>query len=82
MTRGARHAVVFLFALTLVLSGVNLVFTAHAVNTSDRKWCTTVGLLTATPVPRPADPAANPSREASYRLYADFVQLKKDLGCD
>jgi len=29
MTRGARHAVIFLFLLSLVLAGANLLFTSH-----------------------------------------------------
>ena len=32
MTRGARHAVIFLFVLTLALAGANLLFTSHEVN--------------------------------------------------
>ena len=32
MTRGARYAVVFLFALTLAIGAANLLFTSHLVN--------------------------------------------------
>jgi len=32
MTRGARHAVIFLFALTLILGAANLVFTSQEVS--------------------------------------------------
>ena len=54
----------------------------HNQQASDRRWCGTMNLLTANPVTRPADPAANPSREASYQLYIDFLTLKQDFGCD
>lgn len=48
---------------------------------SDRRWCATLRLLTSNPVSPPANAAANPSREASYLLYVDFLQLRSDFGC-
>lgn len=53
----------------------------HQVTTASRQWCTTLNLLTRTPVPKPADPKANPSREISYELYADFMNLRQQFGC-
>lgn len=49
---------------------------------SDHRWCATMNLLTLHPVSKPADPASNPSREASYQLFIDFLTLKDGFGCD
>lgn len=81
MSRGARWAAVGLLLLTLVVGGANLAATYEVVHASNQKWCATLDLLTARPVPRPADPAANPSREQTYVLYADFTDLRHHLGC-
>jgi hypothetical protein len=54
---------------------------AAAQMADDHRWCTTVELLTTPVVGPPADPAANPSRVATYKLYLDFVALKKAFGC-
>jgi len=54
-----------------------LLFTARLVNSSQHKWCQTIGLLTAQKPP--AGPAAaNPGRGYEQKLYADFRQLR---GC-
>jgi len=70
-----------LFAL--VAGGAALaIWQAHAaVAASNRQWCATITLLTRRPVPRPADPAANPSRQNAYVLYRDFVMLGQRFGC-
>lgn len=81
MTRGARHAVVFLFVLSLLIGATSLFFTTALVQQSDHRWCGTLTLLTSRPVPKPADPKANPSREQAYVLYSDFRQLRREMGC-
>jgi len=81
MTRGARRAIVMLFALMVALAVAALLFTAHAVNADDHKWCAAMTLLTSRPVPKPAHPAANPSRQQAYQLYRTFVELRHNLGC-
>ena len=48
---------------------------------ADKRWCATMDLLTAKAVTPPPDAAANPSREATYELYADFVKLKNSFHC-
>lgn len=48
---------------------------------SDQRWCATMNLLTGDPVAKPSDPKANPSRQASYLLYVDFIQLKSEFHC-
>jgi hypothetical protein len=81
MTRAARRAVITLFVINFLVAGACLWFTTYQVSHSSRQWCDTLGLLTSQPVPRPADPAANPSRMQAYTLYADFVTLRNDFGC-
>ena len=48
---------------------------------SEHRWCATLDLLTARPVPSPAHPAANPSRLGQYQLYLDFARLRGQFGC-
>jgi hypothetical protein len=79
MTRGTRRAVVFLLAITVALSAASILFTVSYVNSSNRKFCEVISGIV--PVPRPADPAANPSRETDYEQYARFVRLGRSLGC-
>lgn len=81
ITPGAKRSVVILFVLMLLLAGTNLLFTVHQVAANDRKFCQVVTGFTAVPVPRPASPAANPSRERQYEWYQRFTRLGQDLGC-
>ena len=80
-TRRTMRSVAVLVLLGFLLTGANLLFTAHYVSSDDRKWCATMTLLTAHPVPKPADPASNPSRAQTWRFYETFVTLKRSLGC-
>ena len=81
MTPGAARSVAILFALTLLLTGASVMFAANEVSSNNRQWCDTLTLLTSRPVPKPADPRANPSRAQAYVLYADFVALRRHFGC-
>lgn len=67
--------------IVLAAFAVNYWLAHAAVQSNDRRWCATLELLTRHPVPRPADPQANPSRVTTWRLYEDFVQLGRDFGC-
>lgn len=53
----------------------------HALDHSQAQWCDVLRLLTSHKVPRPRNPAANPSRENSYLFYADLVRLRGNFGC-
>lgn len=73
----------------LIIFGV-LIFAAIAacflfaywqVHVSQEQWCTVLNTLTRNPVPKPADPAANPSRVEAYTLYQEFVSLRGNFGC-
>ena len=81
MTQGARRAIVFLFVLSVLLAGGSGAFTLRQVNESQQKWCTTLDLLTSQPVPKPANPKANPSRESAYVFYTDIHDLRRHFGC-
>ena len=66
------------FALTVVGS---FAFSLYAIDSSQRKWCTTLDLLTSQPVPKPSDPAGNQSREQNYQFYVDLVRLRDGFEC-
>jgi len=67
--------------LALAVAVFALFWVSHQVNASGRKFCAVIEAATAHPVPRPADPKANPSRESNYEFYVKFVQLGQRLGC-
>lgn len=48
---------------------------------SNAQWCDTLNLLTSKPVPKPSDPAKNPSRQGQYLFYTNLVHLKDRFGC-
>jgi hypothetical protein len=54
----------------------------QALNQSQHQWCATLTLLTRHPVPRPADPKANPSREQAFVFYTQLLALRHEFGCD
>jgi hypothetical protein len=53
----------------------------HALTQSQHALCPIVRLVTAKPIPRPTDPAKNPSRVANYEFYEDFAQVRQQYGC-
>lgn len=71
-------------ALFLVLGAgvvINFAITGYEVRHSQQQWCTALGLLTAHPVPSPADPKANPSRENAYVYYRTFLDIRDRFSC-
>lgn len=79
LSRIQGRAIVVLFLIG-VLAGVgNLFWTAHEISTNNHKFCQVINDVV--PVPRPADPAANPSRVAQYEQYERAVRLGRGLGC-
>jgi hypothetical protein len=79
LSRRVSLAIVVLFAINALGVGFNLFSTAHEIGTNNRKFCQVISDVV--PVPRPADPAANPSRETSYVQYERAVRLGRSLGC-
>lgn len=56
-------------------------FVAYSVDTSQHHWCQALATLTEHSVPKPANPAANPSREEAYVLYQEFLALRGEFEC-
>lgn len=86
ITKGARYSAIVLFVLSLTLAGANLMFTVHAVQTSQRRWCATLGLLTSIPAAKapPPGPHATSAQRNAYRtwvFYGDLLRLRHDYGC-
>ena len=86
-----RRAWIVLAVTAFALLALNLLFTAHYVNSTqaaqkragvavERAICTTLGKLAALKPP-PGAAAANPSRAYEQQLHATLDQLGPDLGC-
>jgi hypothetical protein len=72
--------IVVILGIVAVIGGSYLL-ALRALHASQRSLCPALELLTSHPVPRPADPAANPSRVETWQLYLDFVQAERDYRC-
>lgn len=72
-----RASVLLILVVVLAVGGADWWHTIQ----EGRYFCAVVTAATAHPIPRPADPAANPSRENAFEFYEDFVQLGGRLGC-
>lgn len=64
----------------------NLLFTAHTVNISQHRWCSTLDLLTshaAAHVPPPGEHATAEQTDAyhTWLFYQDLVGLREEFGC-
>lgn len=66
--------------IVLLVAGC-LLFTWEYVHATERKFCDVVSAVITVPAPRPADPAANPSRERAWQFYEQFARLHSSLGC-
>jgi len=74
-------SIVVLFLIAVAISVAAYFAAVHQEAANDRQWCGALTLLTSKPVPRPADPGANPSRMQTYTLYEEFVMLERHFGC-
>lgn len=88
MPRKAIRAVLTLFLIAAILAVIAVLGLSSlrgeirgAVQQNNHRWCATLQLLTAKPVPRPGDPSANPSRENTYVFYVNLLQLRSEFGC-
>ena len=75
------YSYIFLVALSALMAFSAVMVSLNAISDSNHKWCQIVDTITATPIPKPANPDANPSRERSWEFYIQFVELKRSLGC-
>ncbi|MGH3205927.1 MAG: hypothetical protein ACRDP5_28330 [Streptosporangiaceae bacterium] len=74
-----KRLIIFFLVLSFIASGAATYASYAQVQASQHRWCATLELLTAKPVPSPADPAANPSRLEAYVLYTDFRSLRQEF---
>lgn len=81
LIRDPRYNFVLLVALSMTLAFIAVMVSLKAINDSQHKWCQVVTTITAIPVPKPAHPEADQSRERAYEFYIEFVDLKRSLGC-
>lgn len=65
----------------LAAAGIPIGYATWYVESYARHSCQALEILTATPVPRPADPAADPSREQTWRFYQGLVYWEHADGC-
>jgi hypothetical protein len=79
LSRGVSRAIVVLFLINALGFGFNLYSTVHEIGTNNHKFCQVI--VSIVPVPKPADPAANPSRETAFEQYERFAGLGRSLGC-
>lgn len=80
-TRARRLARAIRQNIATLLAVTSIVFTLVYVRYEAHLFCQVITGVTSTQVPRPPDPAANPSREKQYELYEKFVRLGEGLGC-
>lgn len=74
-------AVTYLIVVNTNQAAANETQIFAAQQASDRRWCTVLSLITSAPQLKPANPAANPSREANYQFYLDFLSLRRQFNC-
>lgn len=75
-----RHAYVMLAALAIACGAASVLISFHQIQVNNQNFCDI--LTITTPVAKPANPAANPSRERSYEAYLKARRLSHKLGCD
>lgn len=77
--RSVRSAIVFLFALSVLLAGLNILWTAYVVRGSNQQRCATVEQLATIPIPRPV--AGHESREYAAAVERIYRARAAELGC-
>lgn len=76
-----RQAMTFTVLIVALLLA-NFLFTAHEVNASQQRWCTTLDTLNrADQAALNAPPAQRPKGAYTFALIKDFRELKNSLGC-
>lgn len=81
MEKQTVYAFLALTVISMTLSVLNGLFSIREAGITGHKFCDVVHAVTKNPVAKPANPAANPSREQNYEGYILFVNLGKSLGC-
>ena len=76
-----RRAYVVLAIISMMLSGLVLLYGINQQKANDHKFCDVFGTLISGTAPLPANPKTDPSRARTYKLYVKFVALDRSLGC-
>jgi hypothetical protein len=76
-----RRAYVSLAAFMVILTVAAFIYSNVQNQILEHKFCQLVDASIQTPVPKPADPKANPSREKLYEDYIVVLTLDRALGC-
>jgi hypothetical protein len=76
-----RRGYVILALMSILLSLAVLLLGSRQISDNNHRFCDLFNALLTPPVPKPANPAKDPSRERSYVLYIKFQTLDKSLGC-
>lgn len=84
LSHATKIALSVMLMILLIVTGLGIEYwmISNTIRHSDAEWCDTLTLLAANPVPKPADPAGNPSRQNQYLLYLNFTKLKTHFGCE
>lgn len=83
MTAGARHAVIFLFALSMILAGLNFLWTATAVNDAEsraRALCAFDAHLGMAPLT--LNPATGKPSLLGVQIISDARVAWRQAGCE
>lgn len=76
----AKWVIVLVVSLVVAIA-IPIVYSTWITISYARHSCQALETLTNTPVPKPADPKANPSREGQYELYLGLLNWKREDGC-
>lgn len=74
-----RRAIIYLVALTLFASGINLFWTAYLVNKQNHAKCGVVETIASLPVP--SGQITEGARGFDLELEAAFAKRGQELGC-
>ena len=76
----ARRALVFLFALNILLAGANVLWTAHVVNVGNQARCASV--MGDATIPLPQQSPSSPARAWESAFEANAQARARQLGCE
>jgi hypothetical protein len=79
LSTSVRRAILFLFALNVLLAGANMLWTAHSVSTGNQQRCASIEADATIPLPHPI--AGNPSREWEAAFEANAQARARQLHC-
>jgi hypothetical protein len=78
MSRVERWAYV---VLVLICMSLSMAVLQQEIRSDDMKFCEILQTSISVPVPKPADPSADPDAERDWKHYRNKVELSQRLGC-